>query len=68
MQKDVNIKITKKSNCCCIHQVVNSGAQNCALNKEFELKPKHRFVFYFICNISAPILNIFQRKKRNNNL
>ena len=33
--KDVNIGITKKGNCCCLHQAVNSSTQNYANNKEF---------------------------------
>ena len=33
-KKYVNKGITNKSNCCCLHQVVNSGTQNFANNKE----------------------------------
>ena len=33
--KGINIGITKKSNCYCLHQVVNSGTQNYVNNKEF---------------------------------
>ena len=43
----VNIAITKKSNWCCLHPVVNSGTQNCANNREFLLKPTNEF----ICNL-----------------
>ena len=30
--KGINREVIKKKNCCCLHQVVNSGIQN---NKEF---------------------------------
>ena len=33
--KGVERGITKKINCCCLHQVVNSDIQNCAYNKKF---------------------------------
>ena len=37
--KCISREITKKTgNCCCLHQVVNSGAQNCLNNKEFNSK------------------------------
>ena len=42
--KCVNRGITKKSNWCCLHQVVNSGTQNCANNKNFELKLNTKFI------------------------
>ena len=32
--KNVSRGITKKSNCYCLHQVLNSGTQNCVNNKE----------------------------------
>ena len=33
--KGINRGITKKTNCCCLHQVVNRGTQNSANNNEF---------------------------------
>ena len=33
-KQGINRGIIKKSNCCCLHQVVNSGTQNWANNKE----------------------------------
>ena len=33
--KGINGGITKERNCCCLHQMVNSGIQNYANNKEF---------------------------------
>ena len=32
--KGINRGITEKSNCCCLHQVVNSGTHNKVNNKE----------------------------------
>ena len=37
--------ITKKSNCCCTHQVVNSGTYNWANKKIILIKTKHKFIF-----------------------
>ena len=34
-EKDVNRRIAKKGKCSTVHQVLNSGTQNCANNKEF---------------------------------
>ena len=53
----------KQSNCCCLHQVVNSGTQNCVNNKT-----KHKIYFYFICNLCAHILNVFKMLKCKNRL
>ena len=37
----------KQSNCCCLQKVLNSGTQNYAINKEFELKLNTKlFLFY----------------------
>ena len=33
--KGVNRGISKRTNCYCLHQVVNNGIQNCANNKKF---------------------------------
>ena len=33
----------KQNSCCCLHQVVNSGTQNCTSNKEF-FKTKYKFI------------------------
>ena len=40
--------ITKKSKYCRLHQVVNSGIENCVNNKEFELEINtNLFAFHF---------------------
>ena len=49
----------KQSNCYCSHKVANSATQNCANNKEFELKLKT--TLYFICTLWAHILKAFKR-------
>ena len=37
--KSVKKGIINKNNCCCLHQIVNSSdTQNCANNREFQIK------------------------------
>ena len=46
--KVINREITEKSNCFCLHQAVNSGTQNYANNKEFELNRAYVLIYELI--------------------
>ena len=41
----------KKINCCRLQQVVNIGIQNCANNKEFQLKLNFYLLFLFFMQV-----------------
>ena len=54
--------ITIKANCCCLSQIVKSGARNYANNKEL-IWNQTQIYFYFICNLGTNIFNVFKRVK-----
>ena len=61
--KDINRGVTKKRNCCCLHQVVNSEAQKCRNNKEFEIKLNTNLFLFYLQTTSSYIKRFEKVKK-----
>ena len=56
--------ITKKSSCCCIHQVVNSCKQNCSKNIKKLIKTKDNIYFDLICNLHTYLIGQYNTSVR----